>query len=121
MGALEKRRFARYEAELNLKISSLFKQDNVQVKDIETPIKVTNLSRSGIAFTANSILPIGFYFNAELKLGDDDAVLYCVVKIVRKEYLVLENTNRYGCEFVGLSPVLGYIFDEFEKEHEICE
>lgn len=118
MGAIEKRRFKRYEAELNLKISSLFKQDNVQVKDIETPIKVINVSRSGIAFTANSILPVGFYFNAELKLGEDDAVLYSVVKIVRKEYLVLENTNRYGCEFVGLSPVFGYIFDNFEGENE---
>ena len=44
----------------NLEISSLFKQDNVKVKDIEAPITVVDISRGGIGFHSVSRLPIGY-------------------------------------------------------------
>lgn len=127
----EKRREKRIELTLFLKISSLFKQDNVLVHDIEAPITVINISRGGIGFLSRSNLPIGFYFNACIQLGDEDAKLYCVVKIIRVEevkdtsYVTYNNEEktghsiyRYGCEFVGMAPVLSYIFDDFEKSME---
>lgn len=124
----EKRREKRIDVTLFLTISSLFKQDNVFVQNINAPITVINISRGGIGFYSRSSLPIGFYFNACIQLGDEDAKLYCVVKIIRAEEVkdacdVLENKEenayqsvyRYGCEFIGMAPVLSYIFDNFEK------
>lgn len=128
---LEKRREKRIDITLFLKISTLFKQDNVLVQNIDAPITVINISRGGIGFYSKSNLPIGFYFNACIQLGDEDAKLYCVVKIIRaeevkdttpdlcdKEEGIDQRIYRYGCEFVGMAPVLSYIFDNFEKSME---
>ena len=108
----EKRKSRRYPVELQLEISSLFKQDNVKVDNIHAPIEVMNVSKTGLGFKSSSVLPKNYYFNAKIKLGTDDSVLYCVVKIIRKEELE-DNTVIYGCEFVGMAPVLSYIFDEY--------
>ena len=112
----EKRRAKRVKVKLNLEISSLFKQDNVKVKDIEAPITVVDISRGGIGFHSVSRLPIGYYFNACLKINEDNnARLYCVVKIIRAAELE-HNMISYGCEFIGLAPVFSYIFDELEQD-----
>ena len=111
----EKRRAKRIQVELNLKISSLFMQDNVKVENIDAPINVVNISRGGIGFITESVLPLGYYFNATLNLGEsDDAALYCVVKIIRTKDLA-DGMHLYGCEMIGLAPVLSYIFDNYEK------
>ncbi|MBO7402339.1 MAG: PilZ domain-containing protein [Lachnospiraceae bacterium] len=114
---IEKRREKRLEASLSLQISSLFKQDNVLVNNIDAPIEVINISRGGIGFVSESELPLGFYFNANINLGDDDASLYCVVKIIRKETRE-DGKTIYGCELVGMAPVLSYIFENYEKSLE---
>lgn len=110
----EKRRDKRISVVLNLEISSLFKQDNVKVEMADTPITVVDISRSGIGFQSESNLPIGYYFNASIQFGKEDAKLYCVVKIIRSVKLQ-DNLTMYGCEFVGMAPVLSYIFDSFEN------
>ena len=110
----EKRKSKRFSAELNLEVSSLFKQDNIEVKDLHAPIQVVDVSRTGIGFHSSACLPIGYYFNACLCLGAEDARLFCVVRIVRSSDLG-QGKYGYGCEFVGLAPVFSYIFDEFEK------
>lgn len=109
----EKRRSKRIKAHLELNVSSVFKQDNVKVENIESPITVINVSRHGIGFVSKSVLPDGYYFNAALQLGDKDNVLYCVVKIIR--CIPTDNGEyRYGCEYVGLPSIFSYIFEEFE-------
>ena len=110
----EKRRAKRMQVELNLKISSLFMQDNVKVENIDAPINVINISKGGIAFISESVLPLDYYFNATLNLGDEDASLYCVVKIIRTKELA-DGMHLYGCEMIGLAPVLSFIFDNYEK------
>lgn len=102
------------QVELNLKISSLFMQDNVKVENIDAPINVINISKGGIAFISESVLPLDYYFNATLNLGDEDASLYCVVKIIRTKELA-DGMHLYGCEMIGLAPVLSFIFDNYEK------
>lgn len=108
----EKRKNRRYPVELQLEISSLFKQDNVNVDNIKAPIEVINVSKTGLGFKSVSILPMNYYFNAKIKLGTEDSVLYSVVKIIRKEKTD-DNAIIYGCEFIGMAPVLSYIFDEY--------
>ncbi|WP_034210574.1 PilZ domain-containing protein [Lachnospira multipara] len=113
---IEKRRHRRVEADLKLVVSTLFKQNNVKIQNVDSPIRVINISKSGIGFESQSVFPIGFYFNAALRLGDEDSVLYCVVKIIRCQQLEDPDYYSYGCEFVGMSSILDYIFEEYEDE-----
>lgn len=112
----EKRKAPRKHVELDLNVSSLFKQDNVLVNNIDAPVEVTDVSRLGIGFKSAAVLPVGFYFNAALELGSKDNILYCVVKIIRQEPLASDGRYKYGCEYVGLPSVFSYVFDEFENE-----
>lgn len=114
---MEQRNAKRIPVSLSLEVSSLFKQDNVKVNNINAPIIVHNISKSGIGFSTESTLPIGYYFNARLEFSGKDEVLNCVVRIIRQENM---NDGRifYGCEFVGMSPVLDYIFENIEKSTE---
>ena len=46
-------------------------------------------------------------------------MLFCVVKIVRSQLMDGEGIHYlYGCEFVGMAPVLDFIFDEYAQEVE---
>lgn len=113
----EKRRDKRLPIEMKLEISSLFRQDNVMLSCLDAPITVTDISKGGIGFTSANVLPVGFYFNACLLVGDEEAKLYCVVKIIRKNPAA-NGEYAYGCELVGIAPVLSYIFDDYEKRLE---
>ena len=115
---IEKRKYKRLKADLTLNVSNLFKQNNINIRNIDSPITVTDISKSGIGFRSKSILPIDFYFNAALKLGSEEDVIYCVIKIIRCQPVSDSDLYAYGCEFVGLAPILNYIFDEYELELE---
>ena len=117
----EKRRNPRMNLSLELSVSSLFKQDNDNI-NIDSPITITNISKGGVGFTCQSFLPVGYYFNAAIQMGHQDAKLYCVVKIVRSEILSdVPDTYLYGCEFVGLAPVLNFLFDDYAEEIHFTE
>lgn len=114
----EKRRYKRLPITLELKVSSLFKQDNVRVDVKDTPFAVKDISKGGIGFECESVLPIGHYFNAKLEFGGSDSALYTVVKIIRSME-GKDGKTVYGCEFVGLAPILDFIFDEYEASLEM--
>lgn len=109
----EKRRSKRLPIQLELVVSRLFRQEaNAVVTN--APIHVTNVSKLGIGFVTTNDLPLNFYFNARLELGSPENSLYCVVQIIRK-IPQEDGSISYGCEFVGMAPVLGGIFDEYER------
>lgn len=108
----ERRRAKRMPIRLNLKVSDLYKQDCVKVVNINAPIEVVNISKLGIGFRSESILPVGYYFNASINLGDKET-LHTVVKIIRSQQID-EKLTMYGCEFVGMAEVLSYIFDAYD-------
>lgn len=109
----EKRREKRLPITLSLEILNLYKQDNVKVENLNAPIDVVNISKSGIGFCTKSILPIGYYFDANIKMGEDTTI-HSVVEIVRSQ---LEgDTTIYGCEFVGMADVLSFIFEDYEQQ-----
>lgn len=109
----ERRRAKRMPITLSLEILNLYKQDNVQVSNLHAPIEVINISKTGIGFRSESILPIGYYFNANLNLGNEDTI-HSVVKIVRIQPEEGKATI-YGCEFVGMATILSYLFDEYDQ------
>ena len=110
----EKRRSKRMPIQLELVVSKLFKQEATAAVEINEPIHVVDVSKLGIGFISANDLPLNYYFNAKLELGSPENSLYCVVKIIRKMQKE-DGAISYGCEFVGLAPVLGSIFDEYEK------
>ncbi len=111
----EKRRSRRLPIQLELVVSKLFKQEASATVIINEPIHVVDISKLGIGFESANDLPLNYYFNAKLELGSPENSLYCVVKIIRKMPPKEDGIIFYGCEFVGLAPVLGTIFDEYEK------
>ena len=115
MGA-EKRRSKRIPITMHLDVSSLFKQDNVHVKNINAPIEITDISRNGIGFVTKSVLPIGFYFNSRLEFEKKNDSLNCVVQIVRRKQKD-DGTTLYGCEFVGMPSIFDDIENDYLKNH----
>lgn len=113
----ERRRAKRVPVDLRLEVSTLFKQDNVRISGVDSPIEVKDLSKGGIGFISKNVLPVGYYFNAAIQLGEKNNTLYCVIKIIRS-IKQADDSYAYGAEFVGMAPVLDYIFDEYEEEVE---
>lgn len=109
----ERRRAKRMPISLSLEISKLYKQDNVQVGNINAPITVVNISKTGMGFVSESKLPLGYYFNANINLGNTDT-LRCVIRIIRSQPSE-GNETLYGCEFIGMADILSYIFDEYDE------
>ncbi len=95
----EKRRSKRFPVHIELCICDLFKQDTTGIHDLDSPIEVIDISRHGIGFISQCILPVGYYFNAKLDLYDESTPsVFTVVKIVRCESHDRHH-YRYGCEF----------------------
>jgi len=117
---MEQKRAKRLKVEMELVISKLFKQDYISAENIDTKIYVEDISKTGIGFTSTSELPVGYYFNAKIALGSEESSFYTVVKIIRSQKRE-DNTYFYGCEFVGIAPVLDYVFKEYNPELEEME
>lgn len=114
---IEQRRSRRIPVTMYLEVSSVFKQDNVKVDNINAPIQILDVSKYGIGFISESILPVGFYFNSRLTFREQDECLNCVVQIVRQKPRS-DGKYNYGCEFVGMASVFDYIFEEIEESYD---
>lgn len=108
----EKRRDKRMPIKLSLEINDLYKQDYIHVININAPIEVVNISKSGIGFSSESKLPLGFYFNASINLGEKET-LHSVVKIIRTQPMD-DKLTMYGCEFIGMAEILSFIFEAYD-------
>ncbi|MCM1246710.1 MAG: PilZ domain-containing protein [Roseburia sp.] len=107
---IEMRKEKRWPVKLELEITSLFKQDNVKVENLNAPIEVFDVSKAGIGFRSKSVLPLGYYFNARLVLCENDAI-NCVVRIIRQQE---DGENFiYGCEIVGTASIMDYVFNDY--------
>ncbi len=109
----ERRKHDRLPLKLELKISSLFKQDYELIPDINESIEVKNISKSGIGFICDRELPLDYYFDAKVQLTPDK-YFYAVLKIVRLEKT--ESGYFVGCEFVGLADILSMRVDLYGEE-----
>ncbi|MBP7071877.1 MAG: PilZ domain-containing protein [Clostridia bacterium] len=110
---IERRRHKRLPLKLELKISSLFRQDYEIIDDINEGIEVRDISKAGIGFFCTHELPLNYYFDAKIQLTPDSH-FYAVVKIIRLEKLA--KGYFAGCEFVGLADILSMRVDMYEEE-----
>lgn len=109
----EKRKSKRIPINLELQITSLFKQDNKVIDNINEGIEVHNLSKTGMGFKCKQQLPLDYYFDAKIELSKDK-FFYGVLKIVRHD--ALEDGYFIGCEFVGLAEIMSKAVDEYSEE-----
>lgn len=107
---IDMRRERRWPASLQLEISSLFKQDNEKIENVDAPIEVIDVSHAGVGFRTASVLPMGYYFNARLILGEKDA-LNCVVRIIRQQ--PDGDAFIYGGEIVGAASIMDYVLNDY--------
>ena len=63
---IERRRHKRLPLKLELKISSLFRQDYEIIDDINEGIEVRDISKAGIGFFCTHELPLNYYFDAKI-------------------------------------------------------
>lgn len=111
----ERRKAPRLSYNAILTIDEVYNQEEVIKESREIPIKAVDISRGGIGFTAKEELPLGYYFNAKIDLGNGRQ-FYSVLKIIRKD--TEDDELVYGCEFTGLADILSLYIDEFESEEE---
>ncbi len=113
---IETRRSQRIPIDMHLEVFSIFKQNHVHVNNINASIDIVDISKHGIGFVSKNVFPIGFYFDSKLYFKDNNNSIKCVIRIVRRKKRE-DGLTLYGCEFVGLSPVFDYIFDDIQKEY----
>lgn len=97
---LERRRNPRVNVSLHLSISDLYRQNPAlaDLKDLDSPIQIIDISLSGIAFITECVLPIGYFFDAALDTPAHKNKVFTGVKIIRSD--TLDHTRYlYGCEF----------------------
>jgi len=111
----ERRRAPRLPYNAILTIDEVYNQNEVIKETREIPIKAVDISRGGIGFTASESLPLGYYFNAKIDLGNGRQ-FYSVLKIIRVDTHDDEDEIVYGCEFTGLADILSLYIDEFELD-----
>jgi len=111
----ERRRAHRLSYNAVINIDEVYNQEQVIKGSREFPIEIVDISKGGIGFIAKEELPMEFYFNAKIDLGNGK-LFYSVLKIKRIEEI--EDGYNYGCEFTGLADILSLYIDEFEKEKQ---
>lgn len=110
-----RRKHKRLPIRIMLAINELFRQDNEIIDHLNVEAFVTNISKAGIGFESQSIIPISFYFDARIDFNEQE-FFYCVLKIIRIEEH--EDYYIYGCEFVGLAEFLADKVDAYEESLE---
>ncbi|GAU79448.1 PilZ domain-containing protein [Fusibacter sp. 3D3] len=109
----ERRKAHRIPYQAVMTVDEVYNQQDVIKESRKISIEVVDISKGGIGFIAKEELPLNYYFNAKIDLGNGRQ-FYSVLRIMRKE--LLPQGYNYGCEFTGLADILSLYIDEFEEE-----
>ena len=111
----EKRLDKRIPIGMSLSISDLYKDGVDAIMDLDSAIQITDISAKGIGFISKCILPIGYYFIADIELSKDLPQIITDVRIVRSNAIDKENYH-YGAQFAAVSPSVKKMLQMFEAE-----
>lgn len=110
---VEKRIERRIPIGMSLSISDLYKDGVDAIVDLESYIQITDISSRGIGFISKCILPIGYYFIADIEVSNELPQIITDVRIVRSHAIDKENYH-YGAQFVAVSPSVKKMLEKFE-------
>ena len=113
----EKRHDRRVPIGIKLSISNLYKENTNTIMDLDLNVEVIDISSKGIGFISQCILPVGYYFIANIELSPDFPQIITDVRVIRSSAIDKEN-YRYGCEFVSISPSVKQMLDDFSASLE---
>lgn len=111
----EKRLDKRIPIKMSLSISDLYKDGVDTIVDLESSISITDISSRGIGFISKCILPIGYYFIADIELSNELPQIITDVRIVRSNAVDKENYH-YGAQFVSVSPSVKRMLEKYDTE-----
>lgn len=111
---IEKRTDERLPIGIKLTVSNLYKEDSNTIMDLSMGVEVTDISSKGIGFISECVLPVGYYFIANIELAEDLPQIITDVRIIRSAAVDREHYH-YGCEFVAISPSVKNMLDEFAR------
>ena len=98
----DRRRDFRYPVSIQLNISDLFTGESDGIHGLASPVEVADISRGGLCFISECILPVGYYLNASIRLCPGSTPpAFSGIRILRAE--VIDRTHyRYGCPFTTI-------------------
>lgn len=105
---------------MGISISDLYKEGVGTIMDLESAIEITDISSKGIGFISKCILPIGYYFIADIEVSKDYPQIITDVRIIRSKAIDYENYH-YGAQFVSISPSVKKMLDEYSASLESAE
>ena len=94
----EKRRNKRLELDVSVQLERLDEDGVTTLRYVH--VDVTDISRSGVGFSANQKLDIGTYYDTKIQIWTKE-IVDAVIEIVRREDL--EGGYHYGASFIGMS------------------
>lgn len=108
----EKRAEERLPIGIKLIVKSLFKEETNPIMDLEMEVEVTDISSKGLGFVSECVLPVGYYFIADIELAQDLPQIITDVRIIRSGAIDRDHYH-YGCEFVSISPSVQTMLDKY--------
>jgi len=111
----EKRLDKRIPISMGLSISDLYKDGIDTIMDLESEISITDISSKGIGFVSQCILPIGYFFIADIEVSPELPQIITDVRIVRSSAIDKENYH-YGAEFVSISPSVKKMLEKYDHD-----
>lgn len=94
----EKRKHKRLDLDVSVQLERLDEEGVTTLKYIH--VDVTDISRSGIGFTANQKLETGTYYDTKIQIWTKE-VVDAVIEIVRRNDG--EDGYHYGAIFIGMT------------------
>lgn len=95
----EKRKHKRLDIDVSVRLERLDEDGITTLKYVH--VGVTDISRSGIGFTANQELDINSYYDTKIQIWTKE-VVDAVIEIVRREKQE-DGTYHYGAVFIGMT------------------
>ncbi len=95
----EKRKHKRLDLDVSVQLERLDQDGITTLKYFH--VEVTDISRSGLGFTAEQELAIGTYYDTKIQIWTRE-VIDAVIEIVRQEKLP-DGRTKYGCIFIGMT------------------
>lgn len=110
----EKRLDKRIPIGMSISISDLYKDGVGTIMDLDSSIEITDISSKGIGFISKCILPIGYYFIADIEVSSALPQIITDVRIIRSKAIDYENYH-YGAQFVSVSPSVKAMLEQYEE------
>lgn len=111
----EKRWAKRLNIDVRIRLKSIknTKGASYSLKQEEFEVEVLNISKGGMAFRTEELLPLNSYYDAKVLLWTKET-FDAVIEIVRMENDGSDETTTYGCKFIGLPPETQFKIDVYQ-------